>query len=51
MRKVMTISKQSGKVTLPTLVGNGTIKSAALPLKDTPYYQVGANGDYIQEKN
>ena len=47
MRDYHTVKKQSGKVTLPTIVGNGTVK--ALPLKDTEWYQVNAAGDYVQE--
>jgi hypothetical protein len=47
------VHKQSGKVTLntATIIGNGTIpiSAAPFPLKDTPNYQIGPSGDYIQE--
>jgi hypothetical protein len=42
--------KQVGKIVLaPTAkAGNGTVTVAALPLKDTEYYQVDKHGDYTQ---
>jgi len=49
MRREMTIKKQSGKVTLPATVINGSTASTSLKLKDTTYYQVGPHGDYVQE--
>jgi len=51
MQRIPTVKKQSGKIVLPAIVGNGTPVKAVLPLKDTIYYQVGAAGDYVQEIN
>lgn len=47
-----TVQKQTGKQTIPVAAGpiaNGT-KSVALKYADTTYYQVGKNGDYVQEQ-
>jgi hypothetical protein len=43
------VQKQSGKVVIVS-TGNGS-KGLVNPLKDTVYYQVGGNGDYVQERN
>ena len=47
----MVVRKQTGKIVLlPSAeAGNGTVTVANLKNKDTEYYQVGLNGDYVQE--
>ena len=42
------VRKHTSKVTLPATVAAGVPK-AALPLKDTEFYQIGTHGDYVQE--
>ena len=45
--------KHSGKIVLKSTdkAGNGTVTVAQLKHSDTNEYQVGKNGDYVQEVN
>lgn len=51
LKNIGAIKKQSGKIVVPAAPVVNASKSIVLKYSDTPTYQVGAHGDYVQETN